>query len=185
MKLWLYRMGISRSVRRPGWLGTVTVTCATFPSLTLGSPGRDAIPLLIDGHDTGRYFEVLPHHLSLALPFRHQYLAVRRRQLDHQRQLLPGRDSLAVTQVGLYGRDGSLRQVNFHPQFDPHGRAASQRKQGGQRQAGHPVCAQQTWNADFGKYGQSSSMWSYLLERTKIEEEVQLAASKVPWKYGR
>ena len=66
MKLWLYRMGISRSVRRPGWLGTVTVTCATFPSLTLGSPGRDAIPLLIDGHDTGRYFEVLPHHLSLA-----------------------------------------------------------------------------------------------------------------------
>ena len=83
MKLWLYRMGISRSVRRPGWLGTVTVTCATFPSLTLGSPGRDAIPLLIDGPDTGRYFEVLPHHLSLAFPFRHQCLTVRRHQFGN------------------------------------------------------------------------------------------------------
>ncbi|PYU85110.1 MAG: hypothetical protein DMG50_02160 [Acidobacteria bacterium] len=34
---------MSRSAWMPGWLGTVTVTCATLPSLILGSRGREAL----------------------------------------------------------------------------------------------------------------------------------------------
>jgi len=154
-----------------------------FPSLTLGSPeGRQY--LSDDGHDTGRYFEVLPHHLSLALPFRHQYLRPAP-SIDHQRQLLPGRDSLAVTQVGLYGRDGSLVQVNFHPQLDPQGRQPLSA-------AGRPapsglirLCSANVWNADFGKYGQSSSMLELLIGTHEDGGRGTARSIQSALKYGR
>src|SRR5580700_7204518 len=40
-------MGMSRSACRSGWLGTVMVTCAVFPSLTRGSCARLTMPLLL------------------------------------------------------------------------------------------------------------------------------------------
>jgi len=75
----------------------------------------------------------------------------------------PGAIPWPLLRLACMDEDGSLVQVNFHPQLDPQGRAATQRKQGGQRQAGYPACAQQMWNADFGKYGQSSSMLELLI----------------------
>jgi len=39
-----YRTGMSSSACKSGWLGTVIVICGTFPSLILGSFGRDTTP---------------------------------------------------------------------------------------------------------------------------------------------
>src|SRR5437660_1413921 len=116
-----------------------------------GIPRKGHNAFLVGGHDTCHYLEIIPHILSLALPFGHQYLAVRLGHYHDHGRLLSGRDSRAFRQADLDGRDGSLVQVNLPSQLDLQGRAPTQRKQGGHREAGRPACAHGIWNVDFDK----------------------------------
>ena len=51
---------------------------------------------LVDRHHGRRHCQIAPQYFPFALPFGHQYLAVRLGELHHQRGLFSGRDSRAV-----------------------------------------------------------------------------------------
>ena len=93
------------------------------------------VAFLVSRHDCRRYRNLAPQDLPFALSFRHQYRAVRLRELHHQRQLLSRSDCRTFRQAGLHGRQGSLGQVNPHPQLDLYRRTPAQRQHRGHRQA--------------------------------------------------
>jgi hypothetical protein len=122
-----------------------------LPIAGSGIPREGRNAFLVGGYDTRRYLEFLPHHLPLALSFRHQYFAVRLGKCHHQRRLLARRDPRAFRQAGLDRREGRLVQINFPAKPDLQRCAPIQSKDRDQREAGCPAWALQVRNCDFGK----------------------------------
>src|SRR5882757_8916896 len=79
-----------------------------MPHLPIADPGvtrKGYNSFFTDRHDTRRNRKVLPQNLSLAFPFRNQYLSVRLGQFHDQRRFLSRRNTRVIRQAGLYGRD--------------------------------------------------------------------------------
>ncbi len=134
----------------PGWLGTVTVTCATVPSLILGSRGRDTMPFWLAV--TTLATTLRSFHITFPWP------------CPSVINTLPS-GSVTTTTTGDFspgaipGPFGRLTWMDemgvlsryLPSQLDLQGRAPTQRKQGGHREAGRPACAHGIWNVDFDK----------------------------------
>src|SRR3984957_12490174 len=84
---------------------------------------------LVDGHNARRDLEILPQNLPFSCAFRLQYFAVWLGYCRNQPRLLSRSDSRAFRLAGFDGHDGSLLQVDPHPQPDLNGGTPAQRHQ--------------------------------------------------------
>jgi hypothetical protein len=143
-------MGISSSARRSGWLGTVMVTCATFPSLTLGSRSSVTWPFWSAVTTVG--VTVISFHRTFPLPFPSVTSTVPSGCVNctTSANFSPGAIAGPLGRR-LDGRHGSISQVDPHPQLHLHRRAPTQRQQRGHRQAHRRARARQSWSVDFGE----------------------------------
>ena len=86
-----------------------------------GIPGEGNNAFLAGSHYTRSHFEVLPHHLPLAFPFRGQHFAVQFGECHHEGRFLTRRDSRAFWKACLHGRKRRLVQFDLPSQADLQG----------------------------------------------------------------